>query len=285
MRVALKRNQKFHFSPLRYPGGKSFLYPFLNKLIEKKGLSNISYIEPFAGGAGAGLALLFLEKVDRIVINDLDPAIYAFWQAAITETDRFIDKMYSTRITIREWRKQKAIYQDHRSSNFDFGFATFFLNRTNISGIVEGGPIGGMKQLGKWPIDARFNKINLADKIETIGNYRNRITVFNKDGYDLIKRFLNKKEAFIYLDPPYFEKGASLYLNHYQQSDHERLARRLNSNPKTNWVLTYDNTEVIKSLYKEQRRFCFSLYHNAYKSRKGEEILILSNSLVSETKL
>lgn len=280
IKITHKRNLKYHYSPLRYPGGKTFLFSFFDNVIKENGLSNITYIEPFAGGAGAALSLLFLEKVERIVINDLDKAIYSFWRSAILDSEEFIKKMFSTPITIKEWKKQKLIYNDPKSSRFDLGFATFYLNRTNISGIVNGGPIGGMQQKGNWKIDARFNKERLAEMIRQLSLYKNRISVFNKDGVDLLNEYLNKKNVFVYLDPPYYEKGATLYLNHYKKEDHEVLAKLLNSNQDAFWLLTYDNKKEIKFLYPERKIINFSLNYNAYESRIGKEIMISSDALV-----
>src|SRR3989344_8585758 len=151
-KITHKRNQKFHYSPLRYPGGKTFLFPFFDDVIKENGLEKITYVEPFAGGAGAALALLLSEKVDQIVINDLDKAIYAFWKSAIFDSAKFIKKIYSTPVTLKEWKKQKTIYNNPKAGCFELGFATFFLNRTNTSGILDGGPIGGIKQKGEYKI-------------------------------------------------------------------------------------------------------------------------------------
>lgn len=280
LKINPKRNNKFHYSPLRYPGGKTSLFSFFDRVIKENNLKNITYIEPFAGGAGAALALLFLEKVENIVINDLDRAIYSFWKSAIFDSEKFIKKIYSTSITVDEWKKQKSIYTNPKSKRFELGFATFFLNRTNRSGILEGGLIGGIKQDGKWKINARFNKEKLADKIRKLSLYKNRISVFNKDGLELINDYLNQKNAFIYLDPPYFEKGTALYLNHYKKDNHQALAERLNKNPDAFWLLTYDNKKEIKSLYPKRQIVNFSLNYNAYESRKGKEIMIFSDSLV-----
>ncbi|MCB4792170.1 MAG: DNA adenine methylase [Elusimicrobia bacterium] len=278
-KITHKRNHKFHYSPLRYPGGKTFLFPLFDNLIKESGFEKVTYVEPFAGGSGAALALLFLEKVDQIVINDLDKAIYSFWKSAIYDSEKFIIKLFSIPITIREWKKQKLIYKNPRSGQFELGFATFYLNRTNISGILDGGPIGGMHQNGKWKINARFNKEALAEKIHQLSLYKNRISVCNKDGIELIKEYLDKKNTFIYLDPPYFEKGAMLYLNHYKAEDHQALAEILNKNPKAIWLLTYDNKKEIKSLYSERKIVNYCLNYNAYESRMGKEIMILSDTL------
>ena len=194
--------------------------------------------------------------------------------------NKFVKKICSTPITIKEWGKQKLIYSNPRSGRFDLGFATFFLNRTNVSGILNGGPIGGMQQKGKWKINARFNKENLAERILQLSSYKNRISIFNKDGVELINDYLKKKNVFIYLDPPYYEKGATLYLNHYKKKNHERLAKLLNHNTDSFWLLTYDDKKEIRFLYPERQIISFSLYHNAYESRKGKEILISSDALV-----
>lgn len=280
-RIPYKKNLKFHYSPLRYPGGKTFLFPFFDDVIKENGLEKVTYVEPFAGGAGAALALLFLEKVDKIVINDLDRAIYSFWKSAIYNSQEFIEKIKNIPITITEWKKQKEIYRNENSTLFELGFSAFFLNRTNISGILTGGPIGGINQKGKWKIDARFNKNTLIKKIQQLAIYKNRISVFNKDGLILIDDYLNKKNTFVYLDPPYFEKGTALYLNHYKKDNHERLAKKLNKNAKALWLLTYDKKNEIKNLYSERRFIDFSLTYNAYESRKGEEIMILSDGLIA----
>ena len=255
-KIPQKRNQKNHCSPLRYPGGKTFLSPFFDGVIKDNGLEKVTYVEPFAGGAGAALTLLLSGKVNRIVINDLDKAIYAFWKSAIFDSVKFTKKIHSTPVTIKEWKKQKAIYNNPKAGRFELGFATFFLNRTNTSGILDGGPIGGIKQKGEYKISARFNK----------------------DGLELINDYLNKRNTFIYLDPPYFEKGSSLYLNHYKKENHEALAKKLNQNPDAFWLLTYDNKKEIKSLYPDRKIVGFSLNYNAYKSRIGREIMIMSDA-------
>lgn len=278
MKISTQKNQQYHCSPLRYPGGKTFLAPFMSEVIEKKGLQNATFIEPFAGGAGASLALLCQNKVAQVVINDLDRAIYSFWRSAIHESERFVQAIRTTPVTIKEWRRQKAIYSNPRAKRFELGFATFFLNRTNISGILNGGPIGGTAQTGRWKIDVRFYKETLMKRILQLGILRSRIKVYHRDGVDLIADYLNRDDVMIYLDPPYFEKGATLYLNHYTLADHVQLAEQLNIWPKSNWIITYDNRREIRALYSKRRIMSYSLFHNAYEARKGKEILILSDA-------
>jgi DNA adenine methylase len=279
--VILEGRKRRYYSPLRYPGGKTILFPFFVKKIEESGLRDVTYVEAFAGGAGAALALLFNEVVDHIVINDLDKSIYAFWHSAVFESERFIEKIERTPVTVKEWRQQKATYENKRARRFDRGFATFFLNRTNRSGILNGGPIGGLDQTGKWKIDARYNKKALIQRIRDVAEYKSRITVTNEDGVDLVSGYLRKKNVFVYLDPPYYEKAADLYLNIFQEKDHARLAKKLNAHADATWLLTYDNKPEIRKLYTGRTVLDFSLSYNAYESRRGEELMILSDALAA----
>jgi DNA adenine methylase len=236
-------------------------------------------VEPYAGGAGAALTLLFLEKVDSIIINDFDRAIYSFWKSILTNTNEFIDRVMSVDLTMNEWYRQREIYRDKKSKQLDLGFATFFMNRTNRSGIIEGGPIGGVNQTGNWLIDARFNREGLSERIENIASYKSRIRVTNKDGIDLLKEVKKEKEIFVYLDPPYYVKGSCLYLNHYQQNNHTNLANFLNKSNRLNWVMTYDNVPEIKNLYPDRKVFDFSLNYHVDLPKLGKEVLILSDKI------
>ena len=277
--VILRRRKRRYYSPLRYPGGKTSLFPFFEQKIAESGLRDVTYVEPFAGGAGAAIALLFSEVVDRIVINDLDKALYSFWRSAIFDSERFIEAIRSTPVTVKEWRKQKEVYEDKRAKRFERGFATFYLNRTNVSGILNGGPIGGLDQTGRWKVDARYNREGLSQRIRDLAEYRSRITVSNEDGVDLVGKYLRQKNTFVYLDPPYYDKAADLYLNFYAQRDHARLAKRLNAHADAPWLLTYDDHPEILQLYPDRRTLKFSLSYNAYERRLGRELMILSDRL------
>ena len=96
-------------SPLRYPGGKYKISKLVALLIRKLDTPCRTYVEPFAGGAGVALDLLFSGDVEQIVINDSDKAIYSIWRALTTENVQFIDKMMSTKITIQELHRQLEI--------------------------------------------------------------------------------------------------------------------------------------------------------------------------------
>jgi DNA adenine methylase len=279
--IKTKTERKYLLTPLRYPGGKTSLFAFFDEVIKRHNWKDVTYIEPYAGGAGAAISLLLLEKVRQIVINDYDPAIYSLWDSVINHNADFIKLIESTPITIEQWEIQKKIYKGADVSNkLSLGFATFFLNRTNRSGILNAGPIGGKQQLGEWKIDARYNKRNLIEKIKLIGLYSDRITVLNKDGSDVIEEYAKDSKSFFYVDPPYFVKGADLYLNAFKLKDHKKLADSLNKHNNAKWLLSYDNEKEILSLYPKREYRTFDLKYSAHHSSKvGSELMIFSDSI------
>lgn len=268
------------YSPLRYPGGKARLTPFIVQVIRDNGLLEPDYVEPYAGGAGAALRLLFEEYVDFITINDADPSIRCFWQSVTKHTSRFLDLLEISPVTVPEWRRQRAIYEKRDLRKVvELGFATFFLNRTSRSGIIHnGGPIGGYEQTGNYKIDARFNREKLARRIERIGAYADRIHVSCVDGLallqDIAKDVSRAKKTFLYLDPPYYAQGAALYMNRFCHKEHAGLAEFLKSGPDFPWILTYDDVPEIRQLYQELPQKSFRLSYSAYDRRTGQELLV-----------
>ena len=268
------------YSPLRYPGGKGKLAPFMKVLIEKTGHKGGTYIEPFAGGAGIALDLLENDIVSQIVINDLDKGIYSFWRAILSETDRFVEAVHEVPLSVEEWKKQREILlrADNKYS-FELGFSTFYLNRTNRSGIINGGMIGGLEQNGVWKLDARFNKDNLINRILKIAKKKECIHLYNKDVASLIKNYLPKyeKDAFVYFDPPYFKKGKQLYLNFFNEQDHVRIEKMIRESVNCDWVITYDDVPEIANIYVNHELRRFDLNYSVAQKRKASEIIIFSN--------
>ncbi len=263
-------------SPLRYPGGKSSMAGLLGQVRKLNRLGNRSTAEPFAGGAGASLALLYMEEVEDIHINDADPAIHDFWWSAVHGTNEFLRMLDSTRVSIAEWRRQRAVYRERRRvSRLKRGFAAFYLNRCNRSGIVmNGGPIGGVRQKGPWKLNARFNKTELRHRCEKLAEYRNRIHVSCRDGLEFIDS-LDSESIFFFIDPPYYAKGKTLYMNALDDKYHADLAAQLRSVKNAAWVLTYDDCPQIRRMYKGWATIRpFSLRYAAAERRSGKEVLI-----------
>lgn len=264
-------------SPLRYPGGKFKIYDKVKNLIEINELGNRSYVEPFAGGFGIGLALLRDNIVQTSVLNDFDAHIYNFWHAILNSTDDFLRVMMDTPITIEERERQKDIYDDSHADQMSDGFATFFLNRVNFSGVITGGPIGGFTQSGTYKLDCRFNKDEIKSKVEQIALLRDRIELYNYDASELIAQHLRERvhESFFNIDPPYVEKGHRLYTNYFMENDHRNFERMIAEHLGDScWILTYDDCELIRDIYKDYYMVGYDILHNAGGSVQGKEVVI-----------
>lgn len=269
------------YSPLRYPGGKGKLAPFMGLMINKMNIKNGTYIEPFAGGAGVALMLLMEGYVDDIVINDYDRAIYAVWRAIISESENLVDRILDTPVNIDEWKKQKEIYvEQNKKYSLDLAFATFFLNRTNRSGILKGGPIGGFEQTGNYGIDARYNAEKLVERIRAIAKYKKHIKVYNKEIVSFIENVLPNygQNSLTYFDPPYFNKGPELYKNFFDKEDHAKIAQLILNGVPGNWIITYDDTPEIIELYKQQCIRRYDLNYSAANTGKSSEVMVFNDN-------
>ncbi|HEM3612654.1 TPA: DNA adenine methylase [Streptococcus suis] len=270
-----------NISPLRYPGGKSQVYDYVRELVVANNAT--TYIEPFMGGMGIALRLLLNKDVNKIMVNDYDKSIYAFWYSVLNYTDQLIEKIENTPVTIEEWKNQRNIQQN--KNNCDnlllLGFSTLFLNRTNRSGIIKAGVIGGLKQDGDYKLDCRFNKKKTIEKIKLIASMKNRIKLYNIDAEKFIRLNISRtKNSFTFFDPPYYSKGPGLYTNFYTHENHLSLAKTIKkymSNKR--WILTYDVSEEIFKMYNDFRNEKYYLNYSVTKPSKGIEYIFYSEQL------
>lgn len=268
-------------SPLRYPGGKSCLFDLTVTIMRMNGLERGHYAEPFAGGCGLALSLLYSGMVAEIHINDLDPAIWAFWNSVLNDTDELVAKIQHTSVTMDEWYQQRDV---HRAGVEDdtlaLGFSAFFLNRTNRSGIIKGGGvIGGLDQTGNYKIDCRYNAEDLIRRIRRVARYGDRIHLTRADATDFLDDCRNlPTNSLLFIDPPYFRKGPGLYTSYYKPDDHASLAESV-LKLDSPWIVTYDDVPQIRQLYKPRRQFCFDINYSLQDKRVGTELLIASKGL------
>lgn len=264
-------------SPLRYPGGKAALAGLFADLIGDLSIDKPVYVEPYAGGAGAGIALLREGIVDRLVINDFDIAVFSFWKAVTEQNQHFIDLVWNVPLTIEEWQRQRERYRlGDPSDPLTLGFAFFYLNRTNRSGVLRGGVIGGLSQQGNYKIDARFNRETLAERIRAVGEVASQITVSDLDGRTVIRNHADDSSVFMYIDPPYVQAGSRLYLNAFDARDHEALARSVHNVKDANWLMTYDVSPLIQALYAGDFQSRYELNYSARHPGFTDELLIAS---------
>lgn len=284
-------------SPLRYPGGKSKLASFLSHTLSLNNMQNIIFCEPFAGGAGLSLKLLLEGKVQSVILNDVDRGIYSFWYAVFFDTQRLIDKITEIEVSLEERERCKNVLFERSNNgktsgyNFDLGVATFFLNRVNVSGIIKGGAIGGIKQEGTFKIDSRFGKPGLIAKILKLAEFRDKVRLFNLDVIKFINTVLlcddvvgNKEDLFIFFDPPYFRQGKTLYSEFYRAEDHFYLASIIkNKLSDFYWILTYDNESFIFDLYQNFNPKRFSLQYSANAKITATELMFSSSKIKTES--
>jgi len=255
---------------------------FVKTIVTQNNLLDGYYVELYAGGAGIAWPLLFEEYVRHVYINDLNRSVYAFWKSVLEHTDSLCALIQDTPVTMQEWNRQKEIQATPKAhSILELGFSTFYLNRTNRSGIINGGVIGGKAQAGDWKLDARFNKQDLVLRIQRIARYRSRIGIYNHDAADFIEHFLPAlpRNTLVYLDPPYFVKGQGLYENHYERDDHARIAH-LSARIRQPWIISYDAAPEIVDLYKDRRSMRYDLSYSAQDRYSGSEIIVFSDNLI-----
>lgn len=269
-------------TPLRYPGGKQKLSPFVVELLQANDLVGGDYVEPYAGGAGVAMELLLGGWVQRVHLNDVCRGVFSFWHSVLNESVALCRKVNAASLTVTEWRRQREILM--RAEEFDaleVGFAMFYLNRCNRSGIARGGLIGGLAQQGEWKMDARFNRKELVRRIEAIASRKARITLHNSDAEVFLNRHVSRLPhgTLVYCDPPYFAKSDRLYLNRYTPEDHARIAKMIQRKLRHPWVVSYDNAPEIKAHYSRCRSFEYALQYNAAKAYKGTEIFFLGKGV------
>lgn len=269
-------------SILRYPGGKTQLSRFVNHLIEINQLDSPIYCEPFSGGSGVSMELLLTNKVDSIILNDLDPSIYSIWHAVLYDTDRLVQAIQDMPITINEWYRHKETYlelSDIPQYDFRLALSSLFLNRTNRGGIIKGGPIGGYEQKSTYTIDCRFNKTNIIKKIHAISEQRHRIRLYMLDAKDLIQNFLfyeNPNQLFTFFDPPYYKQGQALYKNAFKHDDHVGLSDTIRLMNEYKWITTYDKCPEISSIYEDYHLHTYKLRYSVNQFREANEYLFAS---------
>jgi DNA adenine methylase len=256
------------------------LAEFIKASIIHNGLLDGHYVELYCGGAGVAWPLLFEEYVRQVHINDISYSIYCFWYSVLNSADDLCKLINDTAVTIDEWHHQRTVQSllsEH--SILDVGFSTFFLNRTNRSGIIRGGVIGGRSQAGTWKLDARYNKSDLIARIERIARYKSRIALYNMDASEFIANHLPSlpDKTLLYLDPPYYRKGKDLYEDYYSHDDHKHISMLMRSYVTQPWIVSYDAVSEIEEMYNGCNQLAYDLSYSAQVQYAGPEVMFFSS--------
>lgn len=270
-----------HYSPLRYPGGKGKLARFVADVIRLNGLEDGLYVEPYAGGAAVALELLLTGVVRRIAINDFSRPVYTFWVAVLEHPQELARLIRETAVSMETRDRAKRVLLGGDAHGMDLAFATFFLNRTNRSGILNGGAIGGIDQTGPWKIDARYNKEELIYRISKISKMRRRISLTNLDAIEFISSQNSTwpSRTLVYLDPPYYEKGRDLYYNFYNHQDHVAVALAAAQLRHVRWMVSYDDVAPIHLMYEQAPCLRYTIGYSARERGRGTEAMFFSAGL------
>ena len=271
-------------SPLRYPGGKTKLYNIVRHIVNQNALCGCTYVEPFGGGAGLALKLLYAGDVSRIVINDADCMVYSFWYAVLNHTDALCSFVADTKISVETWLRMRNLCYGGGDgvSTLELAQATLFLNRVNVSGILKGGLIGGMQQQGKYKLDARFNREEIIKKIQKVAERKEHIFLTGMDIFDFLKSDIFQRScgvrSLVNFDPPYYGKGKSLYNKYFEEDDHRKLREAIGK-LQGNWILTYDDCEFIRKLYEDYPKVSLNVSYGTRVGVVARELMFYSRGL------
>lgn len=242
------------------------------------GLVGCAYAEAFCGGAGLAIRLLLRGRVSRVLLNDLDPAVYSMWDAIVNHPDELCGFLMEVPLTVEEWSRHHEALVSATSPSLALGMSALYLNRTNRSGILRARPIGGMAQEGAYGMGARFNRDDLCRKVMSIAARADDIVLGNKDASDFIRDDLMTCDGadgalLANFDPPYVGKGPGLYANSFTHANHLALADEI-ADCDFPWIVTYDAVPLVDRAYARFRRYDLSVGYSAARARVGSEILV-----------
>jgi len=270
-------------TPLRYPGGKTWLLPYVMEYLRFHNIQLGTIIEPFAGSASISIGLLKRGLADKAYLSESDPLLVAFWRTVFNNNSEFLEAVRSLEISMETWydfRKYLARDASLKYREIELALAFLFYNRTNYSGIIKAGPIGGRRQLSENKLQCRFNVTGIIRKIQALSDLGDKVKIELYDGIEFLRkigRMYEDDPIFIYVDPPYYKAGKVLYRDYFTDKQHEELADVLDNITEYPWLVSYDDSEFIRKLYsKSHLQYVYTDYQ-AGNLKRGMKELLLSN--------
>jgi len=258
-------------SPFRYPGGKTWLVPYVREWLESFARQEM-FIEPFAGGAIASLTIAFEDRAGYVIIAETDEYVSAVWRTILSGRAEWLaDKILRFDLTVDNVKKELDRSSKTHLTQKDRAFSAILRNRVQRGGIMA--PGAGLVKSGEKNkgIKSRWYPETLARRIRDIADYRDKITFFHGDGFDLIEDFIPERKVAFFIDPPYTVSSRRLY-NHWK-FDHERLFGLLKK-LKGNYLVTYNDTEEIRDFARSYKiPFRTIKMKNTHHAKKTELII------------
>ncbi len=231
-------------SPLRYPGGKTWLVPRIRRWLESLEHRPDVFVEPFAGGAVASLTAVMEGLADRAALCEIDPDIARLWRCIIGESERLAEMVEGFDATPDNVRAALAETSEDEARA---AFKTLVRNRVNRGGILAKGASAMRAGENGNGVASRWYAKTLAARIRAIGRFAHRLDVLQGDGMSLIAHYRDNRSAAFFVDPPYTAAGkrAGRRLYDHNEIDHEALFQSMAA-VKGPFMMTYDqNAEVI----------------------------------------
>lgn len=279
--MAKTREIETFLSPLRYPGGKAFLAPYVARTLEHNGIRPDVFVEPFAGGASVSLQMVTQDLVDSIALYDLDPMVSGFWWTVFNRHKYLVEKVKEEVVSVEKWRELKEQKINGHCTN---GWKCLFLNRTSFSGILNesSGPIGGHSQASDYKVDCRYYGDTILRRLKSLWDIRDRVFDVGSQSYECTLRYYEKRRTlapFYYLDPPFFYKADKLYNFYFGQDDHDAFVTRV-ANLSSPWLLSYDycpETVALMRRHGLSYKILPVTYNAAANSKSQKRELVSSN--------
>jgi DNA adenine methylase len=269
-----------HRSPFRYPGGKTWLVPYVRQWLRKLSWKPVQFGEPFAGGGIVGLSVIFDELADRLTLVEIDQDVGSVWHTLLNGHGKAlaskITEFQPTESSVR------AVLGNKPESLFDRAFATVVRNRCQRGGIMAAGASLMKEGENGKGLASRWYAETLAKRIREISHRKGRITFLEGDGTEFIRQNASRRDMVFFIDPPYTVAGRRLYT--HSDIDHKELFR-VAASIEGDFLMTYDNAEPIRQL---ARQFHFDTHEVAMKNTHHEvmsELLIGWNLAWARSKL
>lgn len=266
-------------SPFRYPGGKTWLVPEIKKWVLSSTTEPKFFIEPFAGGAMAGLTVAAENLARDVVLCELDADVAAVWKLIFHGSVKDVDWLCKEIITFEvSLGNVQKVLSNNSQNNKNQAFRTIIKNRMQRGGILAAG--AGLVKSGEAGrgLNSRWYPQTLVNRIKALRALVGKIEFVEGDAFDLIEQYAKEKGAFFFVDPPYTAGGkkAGKRLYTHSEIDHDKLFRVM-SKVRGKVMLTYDDAPEVRELANRYGFSCSTIPMKNTHHKIMNELIILNH--------